>query len=301
MTSTKVFSNDKLKICGVIVTHYPSSTLETNILSLLDQASFVVVVDNGTVGDGKKYLYLIEKISGVHVIYNDTNLGIAAGLNIGVIWARDTGFEWVVTLDQDSRVTHNMFALMLEAYDEFPDKQKVALIAPRYHDETRDEFITFASKKHRSSQYARITTTMTSGNLIKTQMFSLVGFYEERLFIDLVDTEFCLRCGNLGFVILEAQTTWLEHNLGYPSQHRFLWKEVAVGNYSSVRRYYMTRNRMWLYRRYFWRNTSWVFIDAYRAVREFLGIIVFEKDRVSKILAILRGGYHGVVGKLGPM
>ncbi len=292
---------DKATICGVVVTYFPDGSVVENVHSLLSQVGRVFVIDNGTQGPNAQYLKSLSRLSGVVVWCNDNNLGIAAALNIGVKWASTNDYQWVVTMDQDSRVTRNMLQLMFEAYTMYPDKDRVAIIAPRYRDQTRNLLITFADKPFRNEIYGEILTTMTSGNLIKLTIFSHVGLYNEDLFIDLVDTEFCLRCGKKGYVVLECESAVLDHNLGYPTHHKVLWKKVTVGNYPPIRRYYMARNRVWLYRHYVTSHPRWIAMDIVNSVRENVGVLLFEQDRRKKMLAMLRGVYHGIIGKLGPI
>lgn len=302
MISENQITGGKSIICGVVVTYNPGESVLDNVTALLSQVGQVIIVDNGTQGRGKEYLVSLSRLSDVLIIYNGDNLGIAAALNIGVKWALSQGYEWVATLDQDSTVTPHMLSLMLDAYNAFPHKDRVALIAPRYRDQTTNVIITFAPRRYLDRAYAPIRTTMTSGNLVKATVFPRVGFYHEAMFIDLVDAEFCLRCGRQGYVILEAQNAWLDHNLGNPTKHKFLWKKVSVGNYSVVRRYYIARNRAWVYRKYFFMHTwGWIALDFYAFARECAGIILFEQDRREKIKATIRGIYHGLIGRLGPM
>jgi rhamnosyltransferase len=287
-------------ICGIVVTYYPDPVVCGHVQAVLQQIDQVVVVDNGTQGTQAKQIETLAQMDHVVVLKNRRNEGIAAALNRGVRWAAAHGYAWVMTLDQDSRVRPTMIRDLWEAYDAFSDRDRVALIAPQYDDPMLQTHISFAQSRS-FRKYSPVRVTMTSGNLVKTEVFAKVGWYNEDLFIDLVDFEFCLRCHRLGYVILEATGAQLEHHLGEPSWHYFLGKRVPVVNYSSLRRYYSSRNRIWVYRQYGRDNIGWVLRDSLAFVRECVGIILFERDRRAKMRAVIRGIYHGLVGRLGPV
>jgi rhamnosyltransferase len=90
------------------------------------------------------------------------------------------------------------------------------------------------------------------------------------------------------------------HSPGSPTRHRFLWKRPITSNHSALRRYYVARNRILLYRRYWRFDAGWVLRDGYHAVKEILALAMFESGRREKLNAIGIGvvdGCRGVTGK----
>ena len=55
---------------------------------------------------------------------------------------------------------------------------------------------------------------IASGSLVKAEVFGVTGFFDEAMFIDYVDTDFCLRLQKNGFKILSVASVLLEHELG---------------------------------------------------------------------------------------
>jgi len=288
-------------ICAIVVTYNPDIELPERLARTAAQVDQVIIIDNSSSRESLPYIRQAALISNVVVKYNRKNMGIAAAMNIGVKYAEAAGYEWVMTFDQDSSVTPGMVVSMLRAYEAFPEKKKLALISPRFRARTTGLLTTFATGAERavSGLYSSVLRTMTSGNLIRCEIFSSVGYFNEEMFIDYVDNEFCLRCVEKGLVIIEAQEAILIHSLGSITQHRLLWHSCEVTNHDHVRRYYITRNRMYIYRKYLTIFPLWILMDLRAFLLETIKLALFEQDRRRKIVSILRGICHGMAGKMG--
>jgi len=287
-------------VCAVIVSYNPGDYLIPNVIALRPQVDEVIIVDNGSCEDSRNILDTVSKIEGVKVIYNNDNLGIAAALNIGIKYAMNAGYNWVATFDQDSKVTPEFISSMFYAYESCEYKDSVAIISPIYYNPVTGKYCSFGRGKAKAVRsFIEVETTMTSGNLIPTYIFLKVDLFDEAFFIDYVDHEFCLRCLAHGFKIIESQRSVLYHRLGEPVQHKFLWKHITTTNHSPLRRYYNTRNRIIVWKRYFLLKPGWVMRDIISLVKQMLKIVLYENDIAKKVFSIIRGIYHGFAGKLG--
>lgn len=286
-----------------MISYFPTSAIIENVAALLNQANKVVVVDNGSDKETKILLERLKSYPKVNIIYNQENLGIAAALNIGVRYARGAGYSWVVTFDQDSKVTPGMINKMLLSYEAYPEKEKVWGLSPRYQNQSTGQIATSRSKNSHADKlpYAEVLVVMTSGNLIKTSVFDVVGYFNESLFIDHVDSEFCLRCSNLGYKILEVNDAILLHCIGFPVQHRILWKIKTTSNHSSLRRYYIARNGVYIYKKFALSYPAWVAHDAFKFLKLMIMLTLFETDKKQKLAAIFKGILHGLAGKMGKL
>lgn len=288
------------KVCAVVVSYNPEEYLVAHVAAILPQVDKLLVVDNGSDESSQAYLEAVAQMPAVEVIYNGENLGIAAALNIAARHAQDGGYVWLATFDQDSCATQGLIDSMLAAYETCGFKEKVALISPVYMDQSTGtvEFVGGCSGNP-EQVYSTAVTTMTSGNLVKVSTFCKVGFFEESLFIDYVDNEFCLRCVQKGLKILVSCKSILQHKAGEPVRHAFLWKNPVTSNHSPLRRYYSARNRVVMYKRYFRCRSDWVYSDLYVFIKEIAKILLFEKDMPCKVRFILKGVCHGLTGKMG--
>jgi rhamnosyltransferase len=231
--------------------------------------------------------------SSFELIENGTNLGIAAALNIGVREARAKGCSWVALFDQDSRVEVGFLKSMLTAFEKAPDPSKVGIVCPVYQDTSTG--IAFPIQRSRSGN---ILSAMTSGSLIPIRLFDCVGTFNESLFIDYVDIEFCVRSRRAGYSIFQSPQAVLHHSLGRITRHRLLGRWFASTNHSAPRRYYITRNRSWVLWQ-FKRDWSWSSSEFHSALRDTVKVFLVEKDRLAKMKNMMLGFVDALRGRMG--
>jgi rhamnosyltransferase len=284
----------------VVVTYNPGTRTIENLRALTTQVS-AIVVDNTpsqTCGE-REVLQTIEQMDSVQLIRQGQNLGIAAALNRGIREVINSGYQWVATFDQDSTVTPRFFDGLLTAYHNYPARERVALVAPlMYYPESKEIEVANADQLPESS---RVRTAMTSGSLIRTAVFTKHGFYDEALFMDYVDYDYCLRVQRAGYQLLRANRVLLYHRLGALKTFHLFGREFSVKTHDAWRHYYITRNRLLMYRRYgfiFPRwglyDFGWFFLDLGKA-------LAFESAKFAVIMNILKGVVHGLIGKTGPL
>jgi rhamnosyltransferase len=291
-----------MSCCAVIVTFHPDSTINENIQALHKQTDEIIIIDNGSGKECKNILQKLSQQIGVTIIYNNENLGIAAALNIGIQKAKAHNHEWVITFDQDSTVTPRMIEAMLKVYETYPEKEKVASLSPRYMN--RNTGVIWMSQLSRkfdnSLPYSLVDVVITSGNLVKLSVFDQVGYFNESLFIDYVDKQFCLRCITQNYRILEVNNATLLHSVGLPTKvNLFLNNSITTANHSHTRRYYIARNSIFTYKQYFSIRPLWVLNDVYRLLGNLGKGLVFENNRKKRLVAILLGFYDGFLNRMG--
>jgi rhamnosyltransferase len=144
------------------------------------------------------------------------------------------------------------------------------------------------------SIFREVKTLMTSGSFLKSSVFGRCGRFDQSLFMDYVDHEFCLRLRQHGFKIIQAFRAVLAHRLGSPTSHRILGKRFMVTNYSPSRRYSNARNRLVVYRQYLTFDTLWVLQDLFKWFRETVTMILGERNRTEKLTSIAKGVWDGM-------
>jgi rhamnosyltransferase len=264
-----------------------------NLLKLKSEVSSVVVVDNGS-----ENLPEPAQGSGVLVLRNERNLGIAAALNVGIRYAIEQGYRWVATFDQDSTVTVGYTEAMLAGFEACPYKERVALIAPVLCMSLEES----ERLRHRESDRAAssaIRSAMTSGTLLRTDIFAKAGFYDETLFMDYVDYDFCLRLQKLGWRLIRAHEAHLIHRLGVAEPRSVLGLKRTTKTHNAWRRYYIMRNRVLVYRRYGFSFPLWCLNDIMWIFLELTKILAFEEEKGAKVRNMLKGLADGLAGRTG--
>ena len=280
-------------LSAVVVTYQPDESLLSNLRKLSGQVAEIIVVDNGSEGASARWVESAGTMPGVSLIRNGSNLGIAAALNIGVRRALQLGRPWVATLDQDSTVPDQYFEQLFQAYRMYPISTKIGMIVPGGWGAS------LAKKTTPSPNGSFVSGAVTSGSLIKGEMFLKTGFFDEALFIDYVDTDFCLRVRKDGFKILSVGSVFLQHELGEKQVRRLFGFGISFRVHAAWRYYYIVRNRLVLYRRYWLNSPLWFLHDSGWLLLELGRIVCLENGRGPKLRAVLSGIKDGLRGKTG--
>jgi rhamnosyltransferase len=288
-------------ICAVIVTYFPKPSSAENLQALAPQVGRVLIVDNGSSPESFAAIEGVARTLDVSIMRLGENFGIAAALNAALKFARDHGYRWLATFDQDSQATPGMIEEMVRALESFPQPERIAVVTPCHVDRRLGFTVRDRGGEARGSGWRVIHSTMTSGNLVAIQAALEAGGFDDSLFIDYVDHEFCLRLRRYGYRVLEATGATLLHSLGAMERRLFLFKYVSITNHGPVRRYYMTRNRLIVWRRYWKQEPFWVLRDMRRLLFETVYVLLYERDLRAKVPMILRGLAHGVRGVRGPL
>ncbi len=281
-------------VCAVIVTYHPSAKMLENIAQVLAQVQGLVVVDNGSNADELAPLRVASQTLGFQLIEDGKNLGLAEALNQGVRWAKSQGYPWVILFDQDSRITEGFIRQMFMAWESHPDRERVGSIHPKYVDpETGIEPLV-----RRARDGGPVVST-TSGALMPTWIFDRIGWFASEYFIDCVDIEYSLRARTADYLIADSTLAVLLHHAGHPRRLSFLGFSFGPTHHSAMRRYYMSRNRIAVYRKYFRVFPRWVLQSMNESLRDTIKCFVGEQNRARKFRNFLLGTWDGLTGRMG--
>lgn len=282
------------RIAAVIVTYHPKAELIENLTAISYSVKHTYVIDNGSDLDNKA-LEDAERLSNVTLVRIGRNMGIAYALNCGVKLALASEIDWVLTLDQDSLLTAGAISRMMETYATYTNKELVGILSPNHYDKNSG----YQNQDYRGSKGSILVRqhVMSSGCLIPRTTFNKVPSFDDDLFIDLVDHDFCLKVKKAGLEVLVVVDAQMGHSLGNVKFHRLGPLSFFSHNYPIERHYYRARNRVVLYRRHF---GAWIWRDQKFAVKDLLKVIMVETNRWKKIKAILKGTRDGLLGRMGP-
>jgi rhamnosyltransferase len=281
-------------VCAVIVTYHPNAKMIERIPHILAQVQGLVVVDNGSNTDERDPLRLASQTIGFQLIENGENLGIAEALNQGVRWAKGEQYPWVVLFDQDSGITDGYIDKLFAAWEDHSERERVASIHPKYVDpETRVEVVVPRGRD------GSPILPMTSGALMPSWIFDRIGWFASEYFIDSVDWEYSFRIRAAGFLVAHSRQTELLHSPGNPMVTTILGHPFYSSDHSAIRRYYISRNSIAFYRKYFRLFPGWVLNSICRQVRDTTICFMVERNRVRKFRNFLLGTWDGLTGRMG--
>ena len=268
-----------MKILAGIVLYNPDpQRLVENISAIKEQVDCVAVFDNG---GGEAAIACKNEV--VVLSEGGKNIGIASALNKLCEYALDNGYDWVLTLDQDSVCPDNIIS---EYRKHIGDDEKLALLCPRVNDrnigmEQEENLL--------DTQYVEFC--ITSASLVNVDVWQKMGggSFMDDLFIDLVDFDYCWTVLEHGYKILQVNSVVLYHELGHSRKVKLFGKEEAVFNHPPIRSYYMSRSNVIVGRKHKRLNQC----VRWQAKRTLL-INLYERNRWAKDKMIIKGLIDGI-------
>ncbi len=275
------------RVAAVVLAYRPAESIVANVERLAAQADATYVVNNSPDDPATDaVLAPLQAMPAVTVLRQSGNVGVAAGFNAGMRRALADGFDFVWIFDQDSTVAEGMLDTLLRAFG--GPGAPVAMAGPALRAEETGHLYDGESATGVRDQ----TALISSGALFSREALETIGLHDERLFIDYVDHDISFRARRAGFRLVKVYDTVLDHRFGASVESRFLGRRVYLSNYSPMRHYYMTRNRIIMVRRYGF--GSWFWDDAAYATKAWIKVMLCEKDRTPKMGAALRGLIAGL-------
>jgi len=280
----------KSKTAAVVTTFAPDESLEANLRCISIQVPLVILVDD-TGGGGP--MPPEPAIANLVVLRHPCNLGIGAALNSGITEAARRGFEWVVTLDDDTRVRPDYLDLAF-AFVRRNAVPKLGLVAL-----SRPGSGTLGAPD--TDGYSVRRNIITSGSVFPIAVFHALGGFSADLFIDLVDFDFCCRARQHGWSLVQLAAAGMEHRVGNSEKRRCLGVSVTVYHHAPFRLYYQARNAIVFARRHFGFDPLLCLYLLVELVRLPARASCFERDKRSRLRHIVAGIRDALRGRLGRM
>lgn len=226
-----------MKLAGTVILYHPDIALIARIKTYLNILEVLYVVDNTEHNDIniKNEVLKYEKVQYLH---DGENKGIAIRLNQVAETAIKDGHSALLTMDQDSYFDLNMALQYIDCIYSFKSYSNTAMFGVEFLHQT--QLSTCTSEK--------VSELITSGSIINLDLFKSIGRFDEKLFIDYVDHEYCYRAITKGYEIVKFSNIFLQHSVGETVQKRSFGslKYTQRSFHSAVRIYYMVRNYLYV-------------------------------------------------------
>lgn len=287
-----------MKIIGCIVSYNPDfDRLKKNIESVIHQIDKLVLFDNNS-NNSVDFKTEIEDVFGIEVIKNNQNIGISGALNYVAKKYKDS-YDWMLTLDQDSICPEKL----IENYKKYIDFENIGMFAVRAEDFRR------GSPKDLEKDYEYVNRVITSGSLVNLKILDQLDYFDDVLFIDYVDYEYCQRLLSNGYQILRINNLILNQEFGasIPSdlfikvgrffhlKNKYFNEIHYITQYSTVRVYYSLRNAIYVARKY--KELS-VLHETAVILFWFFERLLLEEHKLKILVAGLKGLFTGFVLKI---
>ena len=286
-------TSQKDLVCGIIVTYHPDlEAFKKNLKASAGQLDYIYIVDNSENLEIQKQLQLLSQPK-IEVITLKANYGIAHAQNVGIEKAMESSqtFKFLFFLDQDTYLLENTVVDLKMGYHHLIEKgYKIACVGPSLVLGTDD-----VSEKKTDVAFEIVQETLSSGSLIPSQMFEVVGMMKAELFIDLVDWDWCWRAKAKGYETAILKNVIIRHHFGDGSMKFF-----KVGISAPIRNYYQFRNVFLMMKEPYTPNS---FKIKYRLIffYKFVVYSLFLKPRFTRFKYMVKGisdAKNGIYGKI---
>ncbi|MBS1571422.1 MAG: glycosyltransferase [Bacteroidetes bacterium] len=278
------------EIIAAVITYYPMSNVLENIKSYYSYFNKIIIVDNSDSPQTEFYNSL-ENFKKIILIKNGENLGIGAALNTACKMAEELDYKWVMTMDQDSFFETNSIENYINCLSSI-NKSNLGCIGINYIEKLNSDYC----------KSEIVHNVITSGTFVNLSAWSKIGGFNQNLFIDGVDDEFCFNLILGKFQVLLLPNIYLSHNLGENKKVKQLkFGKLTTRNlHSPTRIYYMTRNYLFLshkYKLYFPEKRK-----EYRKAlfNKFKNSFLYNSP-IQTMRLFIKGYYHFKVKKFGKL
>lgn len=280
----------------IIIVLYKPTLQQLKQINALALIYNIILVDNTPTpecNENQKY------ISSHIYIQLKENKGIAFAQNVGIKEAQKQSCKYILFFDQDTIVDVNYPITILNEFKRIEkNNTKLVALGPIICD--KDSGLTY--KKYSNESQIDVNniicpTLISSGTLSPMWAFDVVGYMDERLFIDYVDHEWCWRAKSKGFICCMNLKIKIQHKVGYKTIYCIGIPFLLA---SPFRYYYQYRNSYWLQRRKYVPIIWKIKIN----IRNIIGLfyIPFYSPKPFKvIICMLKGMMHGLFFKSQPV
>jgi rhamnosyltransferase len=279
-----------MKLVGIIIAFNPEiNKLISNVESIITDVDQLLIYKNSIIENEEYFQNKFEHK--ILFLGNENNIGIGKALNQGVNWAKENGYTHLLTLDQDSYFKNGHLANFRKIIELQKSNINIGIFIPN-----------LVYKKQLlicgNDQPYIVLDGITSGSIFPLIIFDKVDGFNNYLFVDCVDYEFCYRIKyQYGFNTLLIPNVHLVHELGYSTKSILGFTTL---NYNSIRTFYLVRNHIMLWKKYpnlYRRDYKITLIKEYILFR-FFKVLFSEKSKWNKVKSILKGIFHGLTNSL---
>lgn len=276
----------------MVVTFRPEHAVIKKILDYTRYVDFLIVADNTDTNDLSAAFYQQagDKLEYIGMAGNE---GIAKALNVGASRAIAKGYPWLLMLDQDSILSETTYR-DLKRLAAVHGQANVGIISATPVSRTLEY-----SPGKSAPEIAEVDLLMTSGSMLSLHAYLACGGFEERLFIDHVDHEYCLRLQKAHYRTLQCSAIVLQHSLGELQERKVLGATVRYTEHKPFRLYYFVRNGLYVGVKFFSyrpRFLLWMLIEIGKQV---IKAIFFQDQTILRLRMILWGLIDFLAGRHG--
>ena len=295
---------------AVILVNWKKYNLTSNCIDSLNKSNYknfkIILVDNEY--SEKSLIELKNQHKDIVVFKEKNNLGFAGGNNIGIRYALENDYDYIMLLNNDTEVKENFILPLVERIEK---DHFLGAVQPLILNFSNKSIIWNAGGK--LNKFLGLISTRLNNNklnssivfddytdwisgcciLIKSEIVKKIGLLDEKFFTYYEDVDWSLRMKSLGYDLGFVKESIIYHHGSSSSKN----KKNKEGVISSKIHYFNIRNHILL-------------LKKHKNLFNFFGIVFFQiikttsyifyfliKFRFNKLTMVLKGLKHGLNNK----
>ena len=272
-------------LVSIVTINYNNTQVTLELLLSIKECTYknlhVIVVDNGS--EENPATIISEKFPDVVVVRSDVNLGFSAGNNLGCKHAKG---EYIFFVNNDTLFAENVIEELIKPFSEI---EHLAIVSPKMIYYESPNIIQYAGSTEINSLTGRnevvgkgqvdndrlFKSGLTffahgAAMIIKKSILNEIGGFPDIFFLYYEEIDYSYKVRKAGYKIYYNNKAVIYHRVSY-----------SVGEDSSLKTFYMTRNRILFMQRNFSSVRFGIFV---------LFLVLFTIPKNS-IIYILRGRF----------
>lgn len=198
-------------------------SIESLTKTTYSNCQFVLVDDRS---DDDSIRFVTSNYPTVHVINNQRSKGFAGAVNSGILYAVDTGADYIAVCNNDIKVLPEWIDLVV---DVFKKKEKIGLVGfTEVLKEKGDLFYDWDTKGE--VKYKEVCGLPGCLYVCPTGAFRTVGLYDEVYFMYGEDNDFFSRLSKSGYSLIQTNIPVWHYGEGSSESHKFSVTWLAYRN-----------------------------------------------------------------------
>lgn len=231
-----------MKTVALITLYYPSEENLKNVRAISLQVDLAIVCDNSPHSCKERF----SEIENLIYVHDGKNRGLSNAFNSVL---KDKQYDWrdedfVVFFDQDSSIQPSHIAILL---NEFQNAEKqysfIGCIGPSIFNKNRASMEKSIHRREITKDIISVREIITSSLCCRYGVLRSIGFWNEKLFLDLADWDICWRMQKAGYACCITKKLKMDHTIGI-CEKKVCGVKIRVG--APIREYYQIRDCLYL-------------------------------------------------------
>jgi GT2 family glycosyltransferase len=302
------------KKLAIILVNWNSFELTKDSLDSLHQTTYTnydcILVDNGSVDSSGHELKI--QFPNIILIESEINKGFTGGNNLGIDYALQNGYEYIMLLNNDVAVESNFLEPLISRLDQNPSIGAVQPLIYFHHDRiliwnAGGRYLSWIGLpltlmyyrkdplRKQTMQQKKIDWITGCAFMMRSDILKNTGTLKERYFIYFEDVDLSFRIKKAGYTLSYVSESVIYHIAGMAHKSKTKEKE---GFLSPKVHYLNSRNRIWFLKAHtpFWAvPTTFFYQFCYYLGVSFYFII---RLRFNKLKAWLSGIKDGLLSSV---